>query len=360
MRATTDRQKMAAVWAALLAPASALVATLARWGGGLGWLGPLAALPFALFGVWRYHRLGPGGICQALKTRWGGVGKALLPIYYLWAALTAALTAGSCVDRLRRTDYGETSAWVLALALTAVAAYLVCRGARVFSRAVEVLYLALAAVAGLFLALGAFHVHWESLRPEAGRAAGAVGAALPVLCTFAVGGLAAFLPREGGENGPKEAEKRTVWPRWVAGWCLVTAALGAVVMGTLGPAVTAQGPQPLFLALQGLGGEGGFQRLEALGTAAWVLSDLILIGLAALAGQGLAGERPWGAWPVAACAFLGGCFLDNETVAPFGVWLQGINLALGGVLPVLLSLGQRRGRPYLVGNAGSPPQNIEE
>lgn len=318
---------------ALLAPASALVATLARWGGSLGWIGPVAALPVALLGVWRYHRL-EGGPRQAMITRWGGLGKTLLPIYYIWAAGTAALTAGSCVDRLQRTDYGETSAWVLSLALTAVAAYLVCRGPRAFLRAVEVLYLALALVVGLFLILGAAHIRWENLRPDWSRVWGGLGSILPVVCTLSVGGLAAFLPRDG------EAEGAPVWGRWVTGWCLVAAGLAAVVIGALGPTVTAQGPQPLFLALQGLGSEGGFQRLEALGTAAWVLSDLTLIGVAALAGQGLAGGK-WGLWPVIFCALLGGCFLDNRTVAPAGMWLQGINLILGGVLPVLLSLGRR-------------------
>lgn len=339
MRTTTDRQKMVAVWVALLAPASALVATLARWGGPVGWLGPLAALPVGLLGAWRHQKLkGAGGLCQVSKTRWGGLGKALLPIYYIWAAGTAALTAGSCVDRLRRTDYGETNPWVLVLALTAVTAYLVCRGPRPFLRAVEVLYLALAVVVGLFLILGAVHIRWENLRFEVGRVWGGVSAALPVVCTLSVGGLAALLPREG------EVEGRPVWGRWVTGWCLVAAGLAAVVVGALGPAVTAQGPQPLFLALQGIGGEGGFQRLEALGTAAWVLSDLTLMGLAALAGQGLAGGR-WGVWPVVACAFLGGRFLDNATVAPFGMWLQGVNLTLGGVLPVLLSLGPAPNKP---------------
>ncbi len=323
---------MVAVWVALLAPASALVATLARWGGSVGWMGPLTALPGALLGTWRYQKLKEtGGLAQGLKKRWGFFGKALLPIYYIWAAGTAALTAGSCVDRLRRTDYGETGGWVLALALTAVTAYLVCRGPRAFLRAVEVLYLALAVVVGLFLILGAVHIRWENLRPEGGRVWGGVAAALPVVCTLSVGGLAALLP-------PEEEKGAPVWGRWVTGWCLVAAGLSVVVMGALGPAVTAQGPQPLFLALQGIGGEGGFQRLEALGTAAWVLSDLTLMGLAALAGQGLAGSR-WGVWPVVACAFLGGRFLDNATVAPWGGWLQGVNLTLGGVLPILLSLG---------------------
>ncbi len=320
-----------------MAPASALVATLARWGGALGWVGPLAALPVALFGVWRYHRLGQP--CRLLKK---GAGKALLPIYYIWAAGTAALTAGSCVDRLRRTDYGETSAWVLALALTAVAAYLTCRSPRAFLRAVEVLYLALAVVVGLFLVLGVAHIRWENLRPEAEEVWGGLSAALPVLCTLSVGGLVAFLPQEG------ETEGVPVWGRWVCGWCLTAAGLAAVVLGALGAAVTAQGSQPLFLALQGLGGEGGFQRLEALGTAAWVLSDLTLMGVAALAGQGLAGHK-WGLWPVLVCAFLGGCFLDNRTVAPFGTWLQGVNLALGGVLPVLLSLRRQKEAPSSCG-----------
>ncbi len=117
-----------------------------------------------------------------------------------------------------------------------------------------------------------------------------------------------------------------------------------MVLGALGPKLTTKAPLPFFLALQGLGFPGGFQRLEALGTAAWVLSDLALLGLAALAGGEMAGGRAWAAAPVLAGAFLGGCFLPNAAVEGAAPWLLWVNLALGGALPVILSLGRSRGR----------------
>ena len=83
---------------------------------------------------------------------------------------------------------------------------------------------------------------------------------------------------------------------------------------------------------------GGFHRLEALGTAAWVLSDVTLLGLAALAGREMAGGRDRALIPPLAAAFLGGCLLPNAAVEGVATFLFGANLLLGAALPVALSL----------------------
>lgn len=326
----TTRQLGVAVFTALLAPASALPTVLAR-GGALGWLALAPVFPLAALVAWRLGRLGPDGLAARLKK--SPLGRLILTLYYLWAVALCALTAGSCVDRLGRTDYGGVPGWAMALALGLVSAYLICRGRGAFLRAAEIFYLALVVVLALFFVLGAMDLKGENLRPGGwgdwkGFAQGAMGAG----AALSVGTLAAFFPRS-----PRREGESPVW-RWLAGWCAVAAGLCVLVLGALGPKLTTQAPLPFFLALQGIGFPGGFQRLEALGTAAWVLSDLTLLGLAALAAKRMAGDRAWGAVPPLLAAVLGGCLLPNAAVEGASAVLYGVNLALGAVLPVGLSL----------------------
>lgn len=329
------RQLRVAVFVALLAPASTLPGLLAR-GGALGWLGPILALPLILLALWRLGKLGDDGLAAQLGRRWGWLGKATLTLYYLWVLLLAALTAGNCVDRLSRTDYQETPNWILALALTAVTAYLIYKGSGAFLRATEIFFLALVVVVLLFSLLGAAELRWENVAPAGASAlAEAAGGILPTTATAAAGALVFFLPHDTGGRGEGRG-----W-HWAVAWCVVAALLCLLVLGALGAPLAAKAPLPFFLFLQGLGFPGGFRRLEALGTAAWVLSDLTLMGLAALAARIIGGNRPWLAAPALAAAFLGGCFLSNAQVAGLTTWLFWINLALGIGIPVLLSLTQK-------------------
>lgn len=335
----TARQLWVAVFVALLAPTSALPGMLAR-GGALGWLlGPLLTLPPALLVVWRLKCLGPKGLIAAWRGRLGWLGRGILSLYYIWILALSALTAGGCVDRLNRTDYAWMPSWLLALALAGMTAYLVWNGRGAFFRAAEIFYLALLAVLALFFVLGAAEVKAENLLPSKGvELKGAAESVLSISGALSVGVLAAFFPRRGSEPG------RSPGWKWLVGWCVTAAALALLVIGALGPKLAAQAPLPFFLALQGLGFSGGFQRLEALGTAAWVLSDLALLGLTALAGREITGGRRWGVIPPLLCAFFGGCLFPNRAVEGSMPLLLGINLVLGGALPVLLSLcpGEKR------------------
>lgn len=330
----TTRQLGVVVFTALLAPASALPTALAQ-GGSLGWLAMGAVFPLAVLVVWRLGKLGEAGLVARLK---GPVGRLVLTLYYIWAVGLCALTAGSCVDRLGRTDYGGMPLWLMAVALALVSAYLIYKGRGSFLRSVEIFFLALVAVLVLLFALGAADLRWANLRPRdwggwRGMAQGVVGGG----AALSVGTLAAFFPRK-----PKGPEESPVW-RWLALWCAVAAGLGALVIGALGPKLTAQAPLPFFLVLQGLGFPGGFQRLEALGTAAWVLSDLTLLGLATLAAKRMAGDRAWAVLPPLAAAVVGGCLLPNDAVEGLTGFFYAVNLTLGAVLPVGLSLLPGRG-----------------
>lgn len=325
------RQVWTAVFLAALAPAATLPSVVAPFGP-WGWLGVVLLLPLAALYPWLVKGLGRSGLGAALRTRWGRLGRWTLAVYYLWAAALAALTAGGCVDRLGRTDYGEVPGWLAAVFLAAVAAYLIYRGRAAFLRAVQIFFLALVVVLGLFFLLGAANLQGENLRPDGWKDVWrGAGGLWPALATVSVGAVGGFLPR-----APRQEGESPGW-KWLAGWCAAAAGLCILVLGALGAELTAKAPLPFFLALQGIGFPGGFQRLEAMGTAAWVLSDLALIGLAALAGVEIAGGKRRWAWPILLAAALGGMWLPNRVVAGVGSWLFGVNVALGAVVPVLVA-----------------------
>lgn len=331
------RQVWVGAFVAALAPAATLPSLVARFGA-FGWLGVVLVIPLGLLYLRLLKGLGRSGLARALRERWGWFGRGVLVVYYLWAMALAALTAGGCVDRLGRTDYGEVPGWLAAILLGAVAAYLIYRGWGAFLRAVQVFFLALVVALGLFFALGAVNLDWRSFRAEGwSQVAGGLGAVWPGLAAAAVGALGAFIPHEPRRDGESAGR------RWLVGWCLAAAGICGLVMGTLGAELTAKAPLPFFLALQGIGFPGGFQRLEAAGTAAWVLTDLALIGLAALAGAEMAGKgRRW-AWPILAAAVVGGWLLPSEVVAGAQGWLLGGNVALGVVVPALVAVTGKKG-----------------
>lgn len=334
--AVSYRQVWVGICFAALAPAATLPSVVARQGN-WGWLGVALVIPVAPIYLRLLQGLGSGGLGAALRERWGWLGRCVLAVYYLWAMALAALTAGGCVDRLGRTDYGEVPNWLAALLLGAVTAYLIYRGWEPFLRAVQIFFLALVAILALFFVLGAANLNGKNLRPEAWSDVWrGLGGLWPAAATVSVGAMGAFIPHEQRKKGEWAG-----W-RWLALWGLAAGGLCALVIGTLGAELTTKAPLPFFLALQGIGFPGGFQRLEAAGTAAWVLSDLALIGLAALAGKqitGAKGKRGMkGGWPILAAAVLGGLFLPNQTVAGAQDALFLVNGALGIVIPVLVAL----------------------
>lgn len=331
------RQIRVLVFVAALAPIVALPGLVAQKGGALGWLAPIAAIPLVVMGFFLFRALGPEGLAATLRERWGWLGRVVSVLYYLWAMALAALTAGQCVDRLGRTDYANASPWLLSLALGVAAWYLTAHGRGAFLRAVEIFYLILLVALGLFFILGVWNLEPENLRPQAvGEAAGVFSGLLPTMGTLAVGSLAAFFPRE--ERSAKRKGWAAVW------WCLAAGGVCLLVIGTLGSKLTAELPLSFFVALQGIGLPGGFQRLEGLGTAVWVLSDLTLLGAAALAGRLLAGDRKWGVWPVLLAGLVGGGLLTGKNTEPFMGPILWLELVFGAALPIFLWLTPKKNR----------------
>lgn len=329
------RQIRVLAFVTVLAPIAALPGLVAKAGGALGWVTPLLAIPLVVLGFFLFRALGPEGVPTTLRIRWGWLGRLVGALYYLWVMALAALTAGQCVDRLGRTDYADLAPWLLSLALLVVVWYLTARDRGTFLRAVEIFYLVLVAALILFFVLGIWGIKTKNLAPQEGdEVVGTFSGLLPTVGTFAVGGLAAFFPR----NRP--TEKKGGWaPVW---WCLAAAGVCMLVIGTVGGGLAGRLPLSFFLALQGIGLPGGLQRLEGLGTAVWVLSDLTLMGAAVLAGRHIAGDRRWGAWPVLLAGALGGGLLTGKNTAPFMGAILWVELIFGVGIPLLLLMTPKK------------------
>lgn len=324
------------VFLALTAPLAALSGQAAGYGR-MGWLGAVAALPGVLILSWCLRRNGDYG------ERLGEVGgKWLKGLYYIWLLLTAALTASSAVDALGRTDYQNWSNWALAGVLSGATFYLAGKGTQAVLRWGQVMGAGYTIIIVCFLALGLRNADWSGLIPkEAAELGAAAGAALPVLGAACLSVIVGFLP--GGTEKPGRG--------WAVGWCAVATGLCAVTFGTLGAELTAQAPLPFFLALQGLGEGGTFQRLEAVGTAAWSLSYLALILLCGVAMERLCGGKRWNRWVLAGAVICGGG-LSNEAVRPFSVVLLAGNVIFGGVIPAMIALGRWEKDPEKTENTG--------
>lgn len=320
---------MGAVWAAVLAPATASLPVLAaRLGGQGGWLAPLAVLPALLL----------------LMRTWGALArqkplpKSLTIIYIVWALLLAAARLRLSGRRLQFTAQRETNLWFFLLVLAAGAAWLAAGKRETFLRAAavygRVLTFALVGILGLTL----FQAQTENLFPLwTGDVLPAFRAAVSVLGVLCYGVYGAFL-QTGAQNGLRAK---------LGGGCVLLAALLVSVQGNLG-AEFAGALEDSFLTLsRRVGVEGAFQRVESLVSALWLLGDLALFGLLLQACRRLL--PPWNGGKMA-LAGVGVILLLTGTIFRTAAWAQWFeytlaplgNLVLGAVVPCALYVREKR------------------
>lgn len=341
------RQMMVLLTVALLAPATELLPTLtANRAGGGGWLAVLAVLPVLLIALWAASGLVRGG---GLRGALGNViGTIIIIMYMAWTLLTLTLNLRLSGARLAEL-YGERFAFGCIVVSLAVAVWMGLGKTSALARAGEVFYLALAVALGGMILLGAFHVEWDNLLPFRRDAAGipwsalaSAGLLLNIFPAAALGDKVNIGPRSG---------HRAVG--WTITFCVALALATAAVIGCLGPALTARLPTPFLTMVQGLQIKGAIQRTEALLSALWVLSDLILLGLLLHTWRALAGQlRPgrWGRWsviPAALAALAAGwlAFPREEDVRGFCVaTLPLLGLILGLLLPLFAQIPLRMRR----------------
>lgn len=291
------RQVMVLLFAAgLPAAVDLLPGIAAQTAGGAGWLLPVGALPLLLFALWAQKGMRGNTI-----------------IYIMYMALTLFLLMVAlrfCAARLEGI-WGKLPSAVCAVLLLGLALWM-CRGKQAaFARAAEIVYLAIAVVLAGVIVLGLFRMEPENLAVSAPEAAG-----LPWGVLAAAGIILNVCPAwVMGENVAPHSLNGRRAVGWTAAFCAAAALLLAVILGCLGPGLTAKLPAPFLLLVQGIGVKGAFQRMEAPVAALWLAADFVLIGLLLHSWRGMARRlRPgkWergSLWAAAAAGLAGGLLL---------------------------------------------------
>ena len=293
--------------------------------GAAGWLCPLlAGLAAVLLG----YLAGRRGICSQER-----MDRPLAGGLLLWGLFFGS--GQSCRIGLRLSDVlGASPVFVTGLLLV-LAAWMAAGGLPAFARACEIFLLAVGSGLALILLGGVFRLRWDWVllwTPQ--ELAKVPMGAMECLGLLAVGCYALILidnvTPERGSLG------QICWG--VGRIFALLGAVGILVLGRFGAALTGHMERPFFQMVSGLGLEGAFQRLEQLASALWVLGDLALLGFLLLALVRLMAwtaateeQRGW-TWPLAGILFL--------LALPIGYWQDVLagpvlwigNLAAGGLI----------------------------
>ena len=345
------------MWAALLSPAvRALPSWTAAAAGKSAWLTGILAFPVLLGLGWLLSvllRRGEG-LGQALQRSLGPrLGRGAVALCLLWALFLLCLEGRLAAGRILSAGYRAGSPALFLLALLALAAWMGRGKLSAFARAGEICALALSLGLGLVVLVSLLDLEpervlpvWSSDLPRAGAAA-----LIPV-GVVSRGALAAFLA---GQVEGQAGDRRRGAVRLLAG-CLALALLQLGVLGQLGAGLCARLDAPFFEVARGIGLEGAFQRVDAVISALWILSDFAQLGLLVFALRHMAGallgprgER-WAPLVCPALALAGGLLLFPDDFAAQALaeglapW---VDLGLALLLPSLALLAgwiRRRGK----------------
>lgn len=283
MKEPTRRQITAMCFLILLSPATRLIpGAAARAAGHAGWLCPIAAAPLcALVAVFISRVMknkGCGeGLGEVILRAFPRFGRCVLLIYGLWLALYAGFALRSGAARFIYTIYTGSSPWpfvAVGLAAGLVAALgsvkRLARSAELFR---ALLLLAIVPIIGFGLA----QLDWDELLPISYLDAPGVSlGALEVLGTVSF--VLVNVPfLETGSPIEKRSRSMSAWSVRI---CLFLAAIVAAVLGRFGPELSEALTYPFFALVRNTGLFGVAERIEALVTGLWVLSDFVLCAFA--------------------------------------------------------------------------------
>lgn len=282
----TARQAGAVCFVALLPPATRLLPGLcARLAGRAAWLCPIAALPVLLIVAWLIKKLTANaaegenlsGLILRGLGRWAG--GAVLIIYGLWLVAYAGFSLRSSASRFIYTIYPGAPPWPFVISGLVMGLFAALAPVKALARASELFRWLLVLALVPILVLGFLEADVETLTPVY------FSDSVPVLeGALSALGTGAFLLVNIGflERGPGELRRG----RFCLGAALLMALLVAVTVGRFGAELTGRLTYPFFALVRNTSVFGVTERIEALVTALWVLSDFVLFAFALSAGSG--------------------------------------------------------------------------
>ena len=273
----TRRQLALLLWGAMLSP---LVRRLPGAAGRGAWLAALLALPPALLlgsllGRTLSRRRPGEGLGELFLRAAGPVpGRIAAGLFGLWFLFYGGFVLRAGADRFVSAVYTDSPVWPF-LAVTGLLGLLVGVGRlKTLARVAEAAAPPLAGLFALVIALSPETVEPAELWPLSADDVHQALRAVPGLFNaLSAGAYLAFLAGE-AEGGPLGA----CFSLPLGALALLAAALSAVIVGSFGAGLAGRMNYPLFVLLRNLRVFHLLDRAEALLAAAWLVTDLLLLG----------------------------------------------------------------------------------
>lgn len=250
----------------------------AETAGRAGWLTPLAALPFALLGVWLVTAAGKHlpeayGMGDALCL-WLGqpVGRFLCFAYGIIMLLFAATELRFCAERFTSTIYPETGITLFFVVILALDWYLCRRKLAVTARAGQLFFYVMLLTMAVVLLLGMGSIRLYHVFPIWTQDIFPIFQATPTVLGAMSAGIGwLFLFDEVTER--HSGRRRGML--WAVYTCLLMTLLGFVVLGVFGEGLTVRLQIPFFSLAKEIQVGSVVQRVEPLVVTMWVFADII-------------------------------------------------------------------------------------
>lgn len=260
-------------------------------------------------------------------------GRFLALLLLLWGLFWTGVQAGSVGHRVAQSLRG--SPVLLTAVLLVLVGWMVSGSLPALTRACSVFVMAVGFGFALIVLFGVFRLDYP--RVIAFQAADLpqvpIGV-LSVMGVLAVGCYALVLRDE--VHPPSEGDKHGFLQ--LGGLILLLAVAVILVIGRFGVTLMGQLDRPFFQMVSGLGLEGGFQRLEAVVSALWLLGDVALLTLVFLSLRHLTAtvfgktEGSSMGWWLVGISFLAGLPVTAFSVDLRGLFVPIGNLIAGGLL----------------------------
>ena len=291
MRESTRRQVQAMSFVMLLSPATRLLpGAAARAAGAGGWLCPILALPLCLGAAALVSRALAGraegeGLGEVLVSGLPRLGRGVAALYALWLALYAGFAVRSAASRFIYTIYTGSSPGIFVAVGLALGLLGALGSEKRLARSAEIFRVLLIAALLPIAVVGLAQADLRALAPfpmpEPLPLAEGVLTALGT-----VGFVLVNVPLL--ETGTPIGRRGRAMSLWSARICVFLALLCAAVIGRFGPELSAALAYPFFALVRNTGLFGVAERIEALVTALWVLSDFVLAAFSLTAAARLA------------------------------------------------------------------------